>query len=146
MVVPLPPPPRPLPKGGSTWTWSPPSSAPWQWTRVYHFGSYSRAGHSARSFGPFARFDPQRRDSGGGPQLDPDGRSVLYVGIDLPTSLCEVFGEPGEALLCPRWRAAVLAPVAPIVVFDLIKPGSAMAIGALPALGTGNEDRDLTQQ
>ena len=78
--------------------------------------------------------------------MDPDGRSVLYVGTDLATSLCEVFGEAGEARLCPRWRVAVLEPSAALRMFDLCAPGCAMAIGALPALADGFVSRSLTQE
>jgi hypothetical protein len=72
----------------------------------------------------------------------------LYVGVNLVTSMCEVFGETREALFCPRWRVAILQPTdaAGIDVFDLTIPGSAMAIGALPALADGALPRALTQQ
>jgi RES domain len=96
--------------------------------------------------GPRSRFDPHRPDANGDPQDDPDGRSVLYIGVALATSLCEVFGEIGEALVCPRWRVALLEPTIPLVLFDLCAPGSAMAVRALPALASGNEPRPLTQQ
>ncbi|TCN53576.1 RES domain-containing protein [Rhodococcus sp. SMB37] len=33
-----------------------------------------------------------------------------------------------------------------VVLYDLDQPGAAMAIGALPALASGSEDRELTQQ
>ena len=73
---------------------------------------------------------------------------MLYVGVNLVTSMCEVFGEAREALICPRWRVAILQPadLAGIDVFDLTTPGSAMAIGALPALADGALPRALTQQ
>lgn len=148
MVAQLQPPSRPLPSGGATWTWSHRrSSKPrGQWVRVYHRGRHTPHGHTARTWGPVARFDPHLPDAAGARQVDPDGRSVLYVGADLATSLCEVFGERRDAPLCPNWRAAVLKPARPMVLFDLCRAGAAMAIGALPALGDGNEDRDLTQR
>jgi RES domain len=71
---------------------------------------------------------------------------VLYVGVDLATSLCEVFGQTRGALLCPRWRVARLQPTASRVVFDLCSPGAAMAIGALPALADAQLPRTLTQE
>ncbi|WP_218566808.1 RES family NAD+ phosphorylase [Vallicoccus soli] len=71
---------------------------------------------------------------------------MLYVGENLLTSACEVFGESKEALLCPNWRVAVLRPVRPLVLFDLTAPGAAQTIGALPALADGHYARDLTQQ
>ena len=96
-------------------------------------------------FGPLARFDhhtPPASD----PALDPDGRSVLYVGGDLVTSAAEVFGEAGEAALCPRWRVAILRPVRPLRLLDLVVPGAAMAIGALPTLADGHHPRAVTQE
>ena len=71
---------------------------------------------------------------------------MLYVGDGLATSACEVFGEAGEALICPSWRVALLEPVTRQRLLDLVRPGSAMAIGALPTLGDGALPRSLTQQ
>ena len=147
MVVELAPPVRPLPKGGDTWTWEPRTgSGPWRWCRVYHAGPHNRDGHTPRGYGPLYRFDPHQRDSSGAPRTDPDGRTVLYVGIDLATSACEVFGEGAHAALCPNYRVAFLAPTTDLRLFDRAAPGSAMAIGALPALATGALKRTLTQQ
>jgi len=78
--------------------------------------------------------------------LDPDERSVLYVGEDLATSACEVFGETEEAPICPAFRVALLKPVRTLRFLDLTEPGSAMAIGALPALSDGPLPRALTQE
>ncbi|MDQ2849072.1 MAG: RES domain-containing protein [Actinomycetota bacterium] len=63
----------------------------------------------------------------------------------LATSLCEVFGEAEHAALCPRWRVAALEPSTRLRLFDLCEPGSAMAIGALPALADAALPRSLTQ-
>jgi RES domain len=71
---------------------------------------------------------------------------VLYLGDGLATSACEVFGEAGEALICPSWRVALLEPVTRLRLLDLVPPGSAMAIGALPTLGDGALRRSLTQE
>jgi hypothetical protein len=68
------------------------------------------------------------------------------VGEDLITCANEVFGETEEARLCPGFRLARLTPTADLNLFDLQSPGAARAIGALPALGSGNEKRDLTQE
>jgi hypothetical protein len=70
---------------------------------------------------------------------------VLYVGADLATSASEVFGETGEASLCLSWRVALLRPTGQRRLFDLTAPGTAMAIGALPALADGPYARKLTQ-
>jgi hypothetical protein len=78
--------------------------------------------------------------------MDPDGRAVLYLAVDLATSACEVFGEAGVAALCPHWRITQVRPVRDIVTYDLTTPGAALAIGALPALAAGNEHHGLTQQ
>jgi len=69
---------------------------------VYHHSRQTRRGDSARGFGPLARFDPHTPPAAA-PGLDPARRSVLYAGQDLATSACEVFGEAGEARLCPAW-------------------------------------------
>ncbi|WP_396837059.1 RES family NAD+ phosphorylase [Mycobacterium sp. ITM-2016-00317] len=97
-----------------------------------------------RRFGPLHRFDHHHEANP--PQLDPDGRRVLYVGADLATSASEVFGDAGIAAVCPRYRVSVVAPTAALPLFDLTKSGAAMAIGALPSLADGHEARALTQQ
>jgi hypothetical protein len=112
---------------------------------VYHRSPYLPDAATGRTFGPLYRFDPQRPGSCG-PVDDPDGRSVLYVGADLATSASEVFGEVGEASLCPAWRVALLRPTGQRRLFDLTAPGTAMAIGALPAVADGPYPRKLTQQ
>lgn len=147
MVVDLKAPTRPLPRGGTTWSWLPRTGAGnWHWCRVYHQGAHNQNGHTPRTFGPLYRFDPHRPGTAGVPHRDPDGRSVLYLGSDLATSLCEVFGEAEHAALCPRWRAAALEPSTRLRLFDLRAPGSAMAIGALPALADAALPRALTQE
>jgi len=120
------------------------ASKPWGWCRVYHQGPYAPQGSSPRSYGPLARFDPHTPPAAAA-GIDPHGRTVLYAGEDLATSACEVFGEAGEARLCPAWRVALLRPARPLTMFDLTAPGSAMAIGALPSLADGPYPRQLTQ-
>lgn len=71
---------------------------------------------------------------------------MLYLGADLATSASEVFGEDGEARLCPRWRVALLRPTRPIALLDLIAPGTAMALGGLPSLADGPHPRVMTQR
>ena len=144
MVRPLAPPVRPLSSGGKSYDWSR-GSRRWRWCRVYHREARTPRGDTARTSGPLARFDPHTPDPGH-PAVDPTGRSVLYVGNGLATSACEVFGEAGEALICPSWRVALLEPVTRQRLLDLVRPGSAMAIGALPTLGDGALPRSLTQQ
>ena len=78
--------------------------------------------------------------------IDPDGRSVSYFGVNLATAACEVFGEAGVAPVCPGFRVTLVRPVREIVTYDLAQPNAAMAIGAVPALASGNENRELTQQ
>lgn len=117
----------------------------WRWCRVYHREPHTPRADAARIFGPLARFDPHTPDPDR-PAVDPQGRSVLYVGDGQATSACEVFGEAGEALICPSWRVALLEPVTRLRLLDLVRPGSAMAIGALPTLGDGALPRSLTQE
>ncbi len=76
---------------------------------MYHRSPYLPDAATGRTFGPLYRFDPHQPGSHG-PVDDPDGRSMLYVGADLATSASEVFGEAGEASLCPSWRVALLRP------------------------------------
>ena len=71
---------------------------------------------------------------------------MLYVGDGLATSACEVFGEAGEALICPSWTVALLEPVTRLRLLDLAGLGRAMSIGALPTLGDGALPRSLTQE
>lgn len=71
---------------------------------------------------------------------------MLYVGADLATSACEVFGEAEEASLCESWRVALLRPTRQLTLFDLCASGAAMEIGALPALADAALPRALTQE
>lgn len=98
----------------------------------------------ARRYGPLHRFDPHTPPAGH-PGLDPGGRTILYVGRNLATSASEVFGETGEARLCPNYRIALLRPTSPLLFFDLTAEGAALAIGGLPSLGDGSHPRALTQ-
>jgi hypothetical protein len=145
MVRKLGPPSRPLPKAKRVWQWNPPRhSARWLWCRVYHQGKYTPDGVTFRRYGPKARFD--HHQPADPPIEDTTGRRVLYVGEDLATSACEVFGDAGIAAICPYYRVVIIAPTTTLAMFDLAAKGAAMAIGALPALGDGNEARSLTQQ
>ena len=147
MVRALGPPSRPLPKTGdkTVWWWNPPqASARWWWCRVYHQGKYTPDGVTFRQYGPAARFD--HHHPADPPVVDTTGRRILYVGEDLATSACEVFGDAGIAAICPNYRVAIIAPTTKLVMYDLAAEGAAMAIGALPALSDGNEARSLTQQ
>jgi hypothetical protein len=81
----------------------------------------------------------------GRPEESTTGRSVLYVAEDLVTALGEVFGEAGEARVCPNYRVAILKPRVPLTVLDLRIKGAAMRIGALPSLATAPYPRLETQ-
>lgn len=100
---------------------------------------------AARTFGPLARFDPHTPDPAH-PAVDPQGASCSTSGTAWPPSACEVFGEAGEALICPSWRVALLEPVTGPRLLDLVRSGSAMAIGALPTLSDGALPRSLTRE
>lgn len=144
MVKKLGEPERPL-AGGSSWEWLPRAAgAPWGWCRVYHRATHTPDGTTFRAHGPLHRFDTHEP---GPPAVDPDrSRSVLYVGSDLATSAAEVFGETGEAPLCPGYRVALVAPNRALRVHDLLPPGAAMSLGALPSLADGDVARALSQQ
>lgn len=63
----------------------------------------------------------------------------------LATGACEVFAPAGVVVLCPRWRVAVVEPTRQARLLDLLAPGAAMAVGALPQLTDGEVPRALTQ-
>jgi RES domain-containing protein len=145
MVRQLSSPKRPLPTADYVWSWAPdPAATAWQWCRVYHLGSHTPDGITFRRYGPLYRFD--HHQAADPPATDPAGRRILYVGEDLATSACEVFGEAGVASVCPNYRVSIVAPTSKLAFFDLARNGAAMAIGALPALADGNEKRSLTQE
>jgi hypothetical protein len=98
MVRALRPPSRPLPKTGdkTVWWWNPPeASARWWRCRVYHQCKYTPDGVTFRQYGRAARFD--HHHPADPPVVDTTGRRILYVGEDLATSACEVFGDAGIA-------------------------------------------------
>lgn len=136
---------RPLPKADHCWTWTVPDGTSSPWYRIYHRDQFTADGISFRQFGPLARFD-HHTPPFGAPAVEPDGRAVLYLAADVATAACEVFGEAGAASLCSNWRVSQVSPLREIVFYDLDQPGAAMAIGGLPSLATGSEDRALTQQ
>jgi RES domain-containing protein len=136
---------RALPKAAYVWRWAPdPDAAHWQWCRVYHRSAHTPDGVTFRRYGPLNRFDHHHAVDP--PDDDPSGRRILYVGRDLATSACEVFGEAGVAAVCPNYRVSIVAPTRELAMFDLAAEGAAMKIGALPALADGNEKRVLTQE
>lgn len=145
MAKPLKAPGRPLPGADHRWLWTPADGSAKPWYRIYHRGAHTPDGVTFRDYGPLARFD-HHTPPFGTPEVDPDGRAVIYLGEDLATAACEVFGEAGVAPLCSNWRVARVRPLREIDTYDLDTAGAAMAIGALPALATGNEKRELTQQ
>jgi RES domain len=145
MVKQLSSPNRPLPAADYVWPWElDPGVGSWQWCRVYHRGSRTPDGITFRRFGPLYRFD--HHHAADPPGIDPEDRRILYVGEDLATSACEVFGAAGVANVCPNYRVSIVAPTSELAMFDLARKGAAMAIGALPALADGNEKRSLTQE
>ncbi|WP_117423433.1 RES family NAD+ phosphorylase [Mycobacterium marinum] len=146
MVADLGEPNRPL-SGGRVWTWKWPetlSARGWQWCRVYHLSTHTPDAITHRAFGPLHRLD-HHTPPAAHPAICPEGRSVLYVAGTLATALGEVFGDLGEAAVCPRFRVGLLRPRTEIVVLDLRSEGAAMRIGALPSLATGAYPRVRTQ-
>lgn len=136
---------RPLPAASFVWRWKPEhTAAVWLWCRVYHRSRHTPTGITFRRYGPLHRFDHHRAVDPAA--VDPDGRRILYVGEDLATSACEVFGQAGVADVCPNYRVAIVAPTRSLATYDLTVNESAMAIGALPSLADGNEKRTLTQE
>jgi len=62
----------------------------------------------------------------------------------LRTAGAEKFGDLGEAILCPSFRVAWISPTLPAALQD-IRGAGAMAIGALPLLGSGSVMRAESQ-
>ncbi len=89
------------------------------------------------------RFDHHRRDDGA-PTEDPE-RTILYLAEFMRTCAAELFGELGEARICPRTRIAAISPDQPTRLQDLVGPG-AMTIGARTSLGSGDTPRPTTQE
>lgn len=145
MAKPLDLPGRPLPAADFQWTWTPDAGAASPWFRIYHRSANTPDGVTFRSFGPLNRFDHHTPPITA-KAIDPEGRSVIYYAVDLATAACEVFGEEGFASVCSNFRVTLVRPVREIVTYDLDQPGAAMAIGAVPALASGHEDRELTQK
>lgn len=145
MVRQLSSPTRRLPAASFVSWWEPdPNAVSWQWCRVYHRSRRTPDGIIFRRYGPLYRFD--HHHAADPPRLDPEDRRILYVGEDLATSACEVFGEAAVAYICPNYRVCIVAPTRKLAMYDLASKGAAMAIGALPALADGNEKRSLTQE
>ena len=74
---------------------------------------YTPDGVTFRRYGPAARFD--HHHPADPPVVDTTGRRILYVGEDLATSACEVFGDAGIAAICPNYRVAIIAPTTKLV-------------------------------
>jgi hypothetical protein len=129
-----------------TWRWpAAPSRQGWRWCRVYHRSVHTPDGITHRRYGPLYRLD-HHTPPPNAPAVCPDGRSVLYVAGTLAGALGEVFGDAGQAAVCPRYRVALVRPQDQITVLDLRSEGAAMRIGALPSLATGAYPRPRTQR
>jgi hypothetical protein len=147
VVADLAEPQRPL-SGGRIWSWRWPDTLPkagWGWCRVYHVSPHTPDGVTHRAFGPLARLDHHTPPSTS-PAICPDGRTILYVAGNLATAIGEVFGDVGEAAVCPGYRVALIRPRSTVIVLDLRSEGAAMRIGALPSLATGAYSRARTQR
>lgn len=55
------------------------------------------------------------------------------------------YGQAGVAEVCPNYRISLVRPRFSIDVLDIVSQGTAMAIGALPSLATGDYPRSRTQ-
>jgi hypothetical protein len=160
MVVPLARPLRPL-TGAHIWRWDPDGRP---YVRIWHLGGHGPTAATAlRRTGPLARFDHHLPTSDPALRVDPassaepsrrhapvphaasGSRGIVYLAESLRTAGAEVFGDLPVAEVCPAWQASLLRPSRPCRLANLRGAG-AMRIGALPALGSGNEHRVLTQQ
>lgn len=112
-------------------------------TRIYHQDLFSPTGLGRRTFGPLERFD-HHTPPYAAPTVDPEGRSVLYLGFNVGVCGAEVFGDPREAAICAFYRAVVALPTSPVTLQELVGP-PVMAIGAVIGLGTGDVARPDSQ-
>ena len=71
---------------------------------------------------------------------------IIVMVPDTPDVADALFGAAGVATICRSYRVSIIAPATTLAMYDLVAKGAAMAIGALPALGDGDEPRALTQQ
>jgi hypothetical protein len=110
--------------------------------RIYHRDKHTPFPTFRRTYGPLKRFDHHRPVWP--PAEDPDGRSVIYAASELQTAGAEVFGEFGNARVCPSYRVARIVPGAIAELLDLTGAG-AMWAGTRPSLGSGDIPYDLSQ-
>lgn len=82
MAKPLEAPGRRLPAADHRWAWTSTRGAAAPWYRIYHCDRFTPDGATFRSFGPLARFD-HHTPPFGAPAMDPDGRSAIYLAVDL---------------------------------------------------------------
>ncbi len=114
------------------------------WVRVFHQDRRCPDPDFRRTYGPLHRFD-HHTGVHSRPQICPDGRSIIYLARCLDTALGEVFGDETTATICPNYRVAMLQVSADCRLQDLTGDRAA-AIGALPALSTGDVPRQLSQE
>lgn len=149
MVRDLPDPNRPLTNGTAwTWQWTEPTAQhPWGWCRIYHVSEHTPEAITHRDYGPLFRFDPHEPTPEGEPTVSTPRRSVLYVADTLTTAIGETFGDLyPTASICSGYRIALLRPTTPLTLVDLVAPGAAMRLGALPALASAPGPREPTQR
>ena len=98
--------------------------------RIYNPASHGTTALTFRTFGPFARFDHQKRHN----RLPADnpGRGIYYGGLTLSCCVVEVFGEIG-VIECADYHAARPHLVRPVRLLDL-RGNGAMRAGSLAAL------------
>ena len=125
----------PIPEG-TTWTFAPAGAA---WYRIYHEDRFTPTAIFRRTYGPLHRFDHHLPHISA-PDIDPEGRSVIYIAAAIRTAALEVYGDEPRYEVCPRWRIAQVRPTASVELQDISaeSDGGAVAIGALPELGAGS--------
>jgi hypothetical protein len=77
--------------------------------RLWHPSEHTQSAIDRRGYGPLYRFDPHVT-----PSPDPgnclEGRSVLYMGEELATAVCETLAREASAVeICPAWQVSILA-------------------------------------
>lgn len=114
--------------------------------RLWHPSDHTKSGSDRRTYGPLYRFDPHVPATPPNPGDSPDGRSVLYMGEELATAVCETLarGEPAVEI-CPAWQVSILALEAPTELVDLCS--EAGELGAPEDLGDADvADYSETQE
>ena len=111
-------------------------------SRVYSQQPYNTEALTFREHGPHNRFDHQRPDADGRPQID-KGRGILYAGYDLVCCLGEFFADSVGVIEVHGTCAAGLDVTSELLLLDL-RGTAALGVGTTQAIA-GVSQRKTTQ-